>query len=319
MAEEKRIIATETVVAEQGDPCKTAEQMEQICCGPRPKLQCCEEVVGEIQGDTEKALENLGLTLDADGRDQDGRLIEIRWKTRKNPCGKVVHKYDLTPKNCCEEVEELAIDWESSVDVLEPGTRGLVSFTGGRLPVFVKIRGNGFTLDGYNTREAWAHSRSFYVYAHEFACGSGPITLDDGCSVAQGSVRATVGQWDGLCIAWSIDGDEPQNISGNYRRLGTIGDCGTIENYNAVVGGQQIYVRQDYSEAFRWVGYWSQWWRIIQGNLARDELDAWLAARLGEGWPQGVGPQEYAPNGPGDVYDLGLPVCSPDGSCRWIC
>lgn len=190
-------LGTKTVYAEPGPPYKTAEQMTELCCEPRPQLQCREKVVGDIQPDMQKALENLGLTLDAQGRDQNGRLVKLVYKERKNPCGKVVHRYKVEQKDCCEEVEPLAIDADRSVSVLAPGTSGNVYFTGGRFPVLVKLRGNGFTLDGYNQRDGWVDgpNRGFTVYAHESACGFAPITLSDGCSVADGGVRSTAGRW----------------------------------------------------------------------------------------------------------------------------
>ncbi|MDX9896474.1 MAG: hypothetical protein RBS34_13585 [Desulfofustis sp.] len=190
-------LGTKTVYAEPGPPYKTAEQMTELCCEPRPKLQCREKVVGDIQPDMQKALENLGLTLDAQGRDQNGRLVKLVYKERKNPCGKIVHRYKVEQKDCCEEVEPLAIDTERSVSVLAPGTHGNVYFSGGRFPVLVKLRGNGFTLDGYNQRDGWIDgpNRGFTVFAHEFACGAAPLTLDDGCSVVRGGLRATTGVW----------------------------------------------------------------------------------------------------------------------------
>lgn len=188
-------LGTKTVYAEPGPPYKTAEQMTELCCEPRPKLQCREKVVGDIQPDTSKALENLGLTLDANGRDQNGRLVKLVYKERKNPCGKIVHRYKIEQKNCCDEVEELAWNDEETAKTVTPGGRAYVTVTGGRLPMFVKVRGNGFTLDGYNLRDGWVYGRSFWIYAADFACGYGPITVDDGCSVLKGGIRSTLGGW----------------------------------------------------------------------------------------------------------------------------
>ncbi|MCB2218050.1 MAG: hypothetical protein KQH59_18465 [Desulfobulbaceae bacterium] len=130
----------------------------------------------------------LGVELHAVGPQGDCGVKEERWEGRLN---------------CCDEVEPLVYDFDDSADVLVPGTSGVIRFTGGRLPVLVSVRGNGFSLDGYNQRDGWVDgpTRAFRVYAHDFACGTCPITLSDGCSVDSGEVRATVGQWDGFCNA----------------------------------------------------------------------------------------------------------------------
>jgi hypothetical protein len=182
------------------DPYKTAEEMEKHCCVPTPKVQCYERYIGPIYPDMEEAMKNAGITPRTDGvydgtGTKDGRLTRIAWRPRRNPCGKVIERVKMDPKNCCDEVEPIVFDWDSSVEVLEPGTSGFVSFTGGKLPALVKIRGNGFSFDGYSARQAWTYSRTFRVYAHEMACGFASITIDDGCTVEQGGVRASLGEW----------------------------------------------------------------------------------------------------------------------------
>ncbi|MCB2217991.1 MAG: hypothetical protein KQH59_18165 [Desulfobulbaceae bacterium] len=197
-----RVINTRYVEAPPGKPWKTADEMTELCCEPTGELQCEEEKIGVYNGPTdEEILAKLGITLDANGRDQNGRRIRIKRRERSQPCGKIIRRYKVKQLDCCEEVAELVYDAENSVDILSPGTSGIVRFTGGRLPVTVQVRGNGFSLDNYNQRDGLAYSRAFRVYAHEFACGTAPITLRDGCTVAAGEVRSTVGEWDGFCNA----------------------------------------------------------------------------------------------------------------------
>lgn len=239
-----RVIATETVPAEPGSPCRTEAQMTALCCEPKPELPCCEKVVGEIGPDMDKALENLGLELDAHGRDQNGRLVGIAWKARKNPCGKIVQRYDLTGKNCCDEVEPLEFDTANSVSVLAPGTSGIVRFTGGKLPALVKLRGNGFTLDGYSLRDAWVASRAFVVYAHDFACGFAPITLDDGCTTAKGGLRSTAGGWYLIGSAT------------NFNSFGTKEDFGLYHCTDNLLSSYQSHYDIDLGgRAMIWGGY----------------------------------------------------------------
>jgi hypothetical protein len=196
---EKRIISTEIEYSELSESEKfTAE--EQID-------QCCEEVSVDECADVGK----VSPYVSADQEDWDFDPDEITAQYKKTygekflgveliavgPEGNCGEKHETWEGrlDCCDEVDEIVFDWDSSVEVLEPGSSGIVSFTGGRLPALVKIRGNGFSLDGYSLRDAWTYSRSFRVYAHEIACGFAPITIDDGCTVAQGGVRSSLGEW----------------------------------------------------------------------------------------------------------------------------
>lgn len=188
------------------DPYKTAEEMEEHCCVPTPKVQCYERYIGPIYPDMEEAMKNAGITPRTDGvydgtGAKNGRLTRIAWRPRKNPCGKVIERVKMDPKNCCDEVEPLAFDAAASVDILAPGTHGRVFFTGGKLPVVVKVRGVGFYLDG-GKRDGLAYSRGFYIYAYEYACGPCHITLDDGCTTISFSIRCTEGEYVDCRLYW---------------------------------------------------------------------------------------------------------------------
>ncbi len=195
-----RKVGTRYVYAEPGLPYKTAAQMTELCCEPRGALQCREKVVGAIEPDMERIREKYGI--DANGRDKNGRRVKFVFKPRKNPCGKIVHRYRIEQKDCCDAVDDMVWNDGVSVEVLAPDSWGWVAFIGGRLPALVKVRGNGFTLDGYNTRDAWTYSRQFRLYASEFACGTCTITVDDGCSVVHGYVRSTEGTWSIVLWGW---------------------------------------------------------------------------------------------------------------------
>lgn len=317
-----RIIETESIFAEKEEPCKTVDQMEQICCEPKPKLECCEKVVDpNWQGFTaDEVRDKLGA--------EENPYIEYRPKARKNPCGKLTHKYDLTPKNCCDEVEPLEIDTEASVSVLEPDTHGNVYFTGGKFPVLVKVRGNGFTLDGYNQREGWIDgpNRGFTVYAHEFACGSAPITLDDGCSVAQGSVRSTVGRWTGYCYSYYWNpatlyylNDYPHGVFGaainNCVIYGYIEQRGWTGNVYRNTSGHTYLLRN-----YIWNtddGYWEPHGSsgIQSGYYIPEYWEMVLSYINSTGIPANTLPNIHSPNGPTESK-----YCShPEFRCEFIC
>jgi len=317
-----KLIGTEIRLAEKsGAPCRTAAQMTEICCDDAPELICCEKVTNTAWSgySRDEVLEHLGISLDASGRDAAGRLTEIRFKERTRPCGYAVNKYDLTPNNCCDEVAALSYDTDNSVDILAPDTSGLVRFTGGRLPALVTVRGNGFTLDGYNVREAWAYSRAFRVYANQYACGTAPITINDGCSVTAGSVRATVGRWDGVCVAWSNVADRYYtNYRPTYKILEGFDECG-IPILTQVTNGEYKYCTTFTGSAVYWYGStWYDYWSDLN-YISIETFDAIYDHLSGLGWPN-ESANTYAPNGPGDIEALGLPLCAPSGQvCRFIC
>ncbi len=316
-----RVINTRYVEAPPGEPWKTADEMTELCCEPTGELQCEEEKIGVYNGPTdEEILAKLGITIDANGRDQDGRRIRIKRRERSQPCGKIIRRYKVEQLDCCEEVAELVYDADNSVDILSPGTSGVVRFTGGRLPVTVQVRGNGFSLDGYNQRDGLAYSRAFWVYAHEMACGQAPINIDDGCTVVQGSVRSTVGRWDGVCLAWGNVNDRYYtNYRRNYNILTGFSDCG-IPEFEQVAWGPFRYCTTFVGQCFHWYNNstWLRYWSFLN-YIPIEDFDAIYDHLTGLGWGEEV-PNDYAPNGPGDLAALGLPLCSPSGQvCRFIC
>jgi hypothetical protein len=111
-------------------------------------------------------------------------------------CGTRYEETKIIQHSCCDEVEPMAWDSETSVDVLDPGTYGIVGVTGGAPPYHWSIRGSGFALsaDGH-LRDGVTDTPYTYVYALPTACGSAPITVDDGCSSVVSGVRSTEGQW----------------------------------------------------------------------------------------------------------------------------
>jgi hypothetical protein len=111
-------------------------------------------------------------------------------------CGTRYEETKIIQHSCCDEVEPIEWDTETSVEVLAPGTYGIVGVTGGAPPYHWSIRGSGFALsaDG-RLRDGVTDTPYTYVYALSTACGFAPITVDDGCSSVASGVRSTEGQW----------------------------------------------------------------------------------------------------------------------------
>lgn len=315
---EKRIIATEI----EYEPLKDSERFtrdEQIdqCCEPVSVDECAD--VGKVSPFVSRDQEEWDFDPDeiAAGyaKTYGDKFLgyELHQVGPKGNCGEK-HETWQDRLNCCDEVEPLVYDTDNSVSVLSPGTRGVVEFTGGKLPVLVQIMGNGFSLDGYNTREAWAYSRSFYVYAHEFACGTAPITLDDGCSTAQGSVRSTQGQWLGGCYTytWMDRGYRygryyvlvPKKSGCSYYHV----NVGYYYEWVAVSGGRDLVI------TWHWDNDSYYGWEpgARMAGCRRTEYEALKPVFQGMGIPANTDPKTYAPNGPGDFI-----ACSE--GCQFVC
>jgi hypothetical protein len=189
-----KIVETITHYRKQ-KPCKTASQMEVICCEATGALQCCEEVEKNWSGySAQDVAEAMGLKLASDGRESPGHYVKITFVARKNPCGEKLTKQDTSPNNCCEGVELLGWDSSESATVISDMSSAVVVVTGGRPPFNVSIRGSGFYLDNQNSRDGIVDGRSIRIYTSA-ACGCGVITVSDGCSVVSGVVRSDNGRW----------------------------------------------------------------------------------------------------------------------------
>ncbi|MFT5728751.1 MAG: hypothetical protein ACI8PB_002907 [Desulforhopalus sp.] len=189
-----KIVETITHYRKQ-EACKTAAQMEEICCESTGELQCCEEVEKDWSGySAEDVAEELGLTLDSDGWESPGHYVKISFIARKNPCGEQLTKCDTSGKNCCDEVEPLVWDSEESAEVVADMSSAVVAVTGGRPPFKVTVRGNGFYLDTQNSREGYVDSGNIRIYT-SLACGPATITITDGCTTVTGVIRSDNGQW----------------------------------------------------------------------------------------------------------------------------
>lgn len=301
-----RIVETVTEY-EQKPPCRTAEEMAEICCEDTPALPCCEKVEPWQGYTTEEALEHLGIELDDQGRDSDGNYVVIDWLPRKSPCGIQVTEYDVTPKNCCDDPEltPLEYDIDSAVEVLAPGSDGIVYFSGGRLPVFIKIRGVGFTLDGYSQRDGWIYGNSFRIFAHEFACGTCLVTLNDGCSIAIGEIRSTAGHWDGICPGYTVYCTDAYGSS--YGTTMSFNFNSACEFVTAPEGANN-YTHRCTAASYRYIG--GGGWSATGGASLEPVTAATLAFLMGMDVGTSLGPD------PGPYRDICIVNASP---CRWIC
>lgn len=189
-----RIVETKTHYQAK-PPCRSAAQMTQLCCEPTAALQCCETVEPWDGYTKEEVLDRLGIKLDAKGRDQRGRYVNIIRKERNKPCGEKRTVYDLSPKVCCEDVPPL--EWRDDVtpDVLPAGSSIVIAWEGsdGRETI-VKTSSNAtWFSDGRKT--AIGYGNSIELLAGPTFCGTTSVSVNDGCSEATVVIRSDQGQW----------------------------------------------------------------------------------------------------------------------------
>jgi len=124
-------------------------------------------------------------------------------------CGTRYEETVIRQQNCCEDTTTIVWDSENSVEVLAPGTNGWVFVVGGTAPYHWSVQGIDFTFDGHSLRNADTSVPFIKIYAGPLACGSAPIEVTDGCSIASGWIRATVGRWSlAYQTAGGLNGDD---------------------------------------------------------------------------------------------------------------
>lgn len=184
---------TSFVTCDEEDDVHDPEFYKETCCQAWP-----------FSGDLPRCRETYrtfsGVSLSADRRAE----ILAAWPNAQivlvgpaqEPCGELVYEQDVQAKNCCDGVEELAIDEEESADTVGPGSWCDIWVTGGILPITWQIRGNGFYVDSaHQQRDITVNSRKLRIFTDETACGTCVIYATDGCSSINWWVRCTEGQW----------------------------------------------------------------------------------------------------------------------------
>lgn len=197
-----RIIETEYREKEK-PPYKTEEQVEDLCCESHPALPCKEVWGIWDRYSDEDVLKELGIFIDENGLDESGRPVEIRYKSRENPCGYLVTKFDLSGKSCCDEAIPLEYLEDESGDIVAPNSFVKIAVLGGLSDLTVSVRGSGFWLDSERTiRDATFIGNNnplipFYITVYTTAaCGYCAVTVNDGCSSVEGDIKGTDGFWE---------------------------------------------------------------------------------------------------------------------------
>lgn len=191
----KRVIET-VVEYENQPPCKTAAEMEDICCEEAPALQCCEKLTGTWTGKTSaELLEEHYPNLDNLGRDSKGRKIVIELQPRKNPCGEKVIEYDVSTGNCCDEVlTDVVFDEDATPDLLPSGGSITLYVTGGRSPYTWETTVSTTHFNN-GLKRIVTDSASVTLIAEEEFCGATSVNVTDQCTTDSMLIRSDLGSW----------------------------------------------------------------------------------------------------------------------------
>jgi len=228
----------ETVVEYRTQPpCRSADEMEKICCETSPALQCCEKIVPEWDGHTaDELLKKYHPDLDDQGRDAQGRYVIIELAPRTKPCGELVVKYDVSGGNCCDEVPPVSIDHSLTPDILPAGKNITVYWSGGDGKYTIKTLAANTSFDNGHKVIA-VDGNSTVLHAGLEFCGSAIITVEDACSQATIAVRSDQGQWvpvGDICLLSGEAVDLGSDTAGNRLAELIVGNIKQIEKQRVV-------------------------------------------------------------------------------------
>lgn len=147
-------------------------------------------------------------------------------------CGKTIVEQVLRPKNCCEGVSAIMIDYDATPDVLPAGESIIVYWSGGISPFTVSLSAyaSHFAFGG---REIITSNSYVTIFADESFCGNTAFTITDGCTTSAMIIRSSEGEWVLIesteCLLPDIavttilpDGKSGEAIFGKYKQVETL-------------------------------------------------------------------------------------------------
>jgi hypothetical protein len=198
----RHLLGTEAVTVEYQDCGETTGDMgdpafylEKCCAAPGHTLPLCSEWRTPYHGGVEISGGALSWRNLYGPRT---RLVPVAPATHgwQAICGDTFWEVLLNPINCCDEIEPIVINADWSGDILAPESDVRVLWSAGRSPFEVVVAGIGLFLDPQRTRKRMTTTgRNVTVYADERWCGTGWLTVSDGCTTAAHALRSTEGDW----------------------------------------------------------------------------------------------------------------------------
>jgi hypothetical protein len=168
----------------------------EVCCGDNPKKalpNCRKEVKSYTGGKKIERGEEFYRSLYG----KHTKFVPVT--PPLGVCGEWTVTQELGGCNNCEEVLPIVWDSAHSADIIANGSSGTVMITDGKPPFIWSLAGTGFLFeDGRTVRTTTA--REISVHAGTDACGTGHLTVTDGCTTATGRVRSGTGKWNDKCV-----------------------------------------------------------------------------------------------------------------------
>jgi hypothetical protein len=205
---------TEIIYTNQGTPAGeiwTAAEYEDTCCKSPKSAGClpCKEVISSYNGGA-PVLPSEQYWID---RYAPAQVIFNRVGREDGlPCGTRTDKFVPAPGTCCGDVLDLSIDDSSSAETVAPSSSCIVYWEEGRNLVEITVSGQGFWLNpGFTIKSGVVQGdKNVTIYTSGDNCGTGTVTVDDGCSEVEWDIRSTAGQWTERTslIDWEPLGDE---------------------------------------------------------------------------------------------------------------
>lgn len=168
----------------------TAEEWAEQCC-VSPATGCmpsCLKVESVFNGP---------VGAEDDRGNEENVDVVVLMPDEGTPCGTITKTWSTTGGGCCDDVEEISINEDSSDEVIAPNGSATVVWSGGRPPFSISISGEGYSLERYKVVkevENWPYW-SAGAYADDVSCGVLTFTISDGCSEASWKVLNTEGRW----------------------------------------------------------------------------------------------------------------------------
>lgn len=109
-------------------------------------------------------------------------------------CGKIDIYTEVSPLNCCDDVEVINIIEESVPNNVPPDSYFIIQWAGGKPPFTVTLSNNS-TRFSNNKLKYTTYGQSVIIYTDVDFCGAGSFSVTDGCSSDSIVFKSTEGTW----------------------------------------------------------------------------------------------------------------------------
>ena len=165
------------------------------CCGPPNRiLPACKKITSQYGG---------GKGMSAEVMAGYPGAVFVPVPPKDGICGEITVSWQVDALDCCDGVPPLAIDPDTSVSVIAPGSSGMVVLVEDVGGPYTWSAGGSLYFDvrGLHLNKIETTLPMVRVSADEDFCGMGSVHVTDGCSSDSYSIRSTEGEWVQI-LAW---------------------------------------------------------------------------------------------------------------------